>query len=800
MTKSGKTVWMRALSAVAAALSGCVTASDGVEHYQLSTDLADMRNVNVEAVKGVVTLAETGERFFFEDFTDPSHWEMPKIYHDYIRVTVGADQPNGGKCLEAVGLRTNSLDTAWCVHSKTFPLPDSAPQFVFRAEVSSTEEHLKLDCRQGWSSAVAWFDAAGRQIDLTPLSYSMPGGGGFSVQRSFGNIPKGAKSFKVSLGFDSPNLFGGDTVRFRNLELGFVRDRKRYEHRGAVVSYPRAAGPVSWEADVPAGTAVRLQYASAETAEGLRRPRFRGPDGTAKTFFDRPFAPTGRFIRYRVVLESDGRATPVLRGVTVGDKVDRLFLGRPDRLAPYARIVNATAPIPVGTKFRPEIKVTDDNLVDWPSVKIAIDGEEATAQFARAGDILRYTGPDRDWTPGLHHVVVDVRDWSGNAHKAQKRFYIGTEPATTPRATLRDDGVLLVGGKPTFPIGMYGLKKCAANGGDLDRALKDLKAAGFNAVQTYQARERAELLKAAADNGMYMFTKPRMPDDWLFADSREQPAIIAWYLGDDTSEHCTPMELKDRMDAMKAADGTRLTCQADGNGAGPKASGFYDYAPATDVFLMEIYPIRGNDADRHAAALVAKNTKRAKSDAAAHGWRNSLWPILQYFQGWTNWKRYPTPEELMSTTFAALAQDVQGITWYTYEGGPSKSNPRVFNCGCVSTPERWAVMSAVSKRVAELAPVFLERTPADQPKLTVVSGPEKDYYGNDSIQVLLKRHGGATYLISVNTAAEPVTAKLTFAAGAAKGEVLWENRTVELSGGALTDTFAPNGVHVYRFR
>lgn len=790
---------MRGLAILAALLAGCVTATDEVEHYQFSTDLAETRNVTIEAVKGTVTLAETGERFFFEDFSDPSRWERPKIYHDYIRVTVGAALPNGGTCLEAVGLPTNATDTAWCVHSKTFPLTDSARRFAFRTEVSATKEHLKFDHRQGWGSSIVWFGADGRQIDQTPLSYSIPGGGAFSVQRSFGEIPDGAKSFKVVLGFDGPDLYGGDTVRFRNFELGLVREeRKQYERRGAIVSYPRAAGRVSWEADVPSGTAVRFQYAAAETAEGLRRPRFVGPDGTAKTFFDRPFSPTGRFIRYRVLLESDGQATPVLRSVTVGSKVDRLFLGRPDRLAPYARIVNATEPIPVGTKFRPEIKVTDDNLVDWPAVKVTIDGEEVTDRFVREGDSLRYAGPDRDWRLGLHHVVVDVRDWNGNAHRAQKRFYIGGKPVTTPKATLRDDGVLLIGGEPTFPIGLYGLKRCEANGNDYDRAMKDLKTAGFNAVQSYQAKDRAAFLKAAADNGMYVFTKPRMPEEGVFADSREHPEIIAWYLGDDTSEHCTPMELKDRMDAMKAADGTRLTCQADGNGAGPKASGFYDYAPGTDVFLMEIYPIRGNDMDRHAAALVAKNTKRAKSDAAAHGWRNSLWPLLQYFQGWTNWKRFPTPEELMSTTFAALAQDVQGVAWYTYEGGIGKDG-KTMNYGCVSTPERWKVMSAVSKRVAELAPVFLERTPADQPKVEIVSGPDRDYYGQDSIQVLLKRHAGATYVIAVNTAPEPVTAKLSFKAPA-KGEVLWEGRQVEMSGETLTDAFATNGVHVYCFR
>lgn len=65
-------------------------------------------------------------------------------------------------------------------------------------------------------------------------------------------------------------------------------------------------------------------------------------------------------------------------------------------------------------------------------------------------------------------------------------------------------------------------------------------------------------------------------------------------------------------------------------------------------------------------------------------------------------------------SFAAIIHGAHGITWYTYFGGPKKSGPG-FNYGAVSTPERKATMFELSRRIAELSPVLLERTPVNQP-------------------------------------------------------------------------------------
>ena len=80
---------------------------------------------------------------------------------------------------------------------------------------------------------------------------------------------------------------------------------------------------------------------------------------------------------------------------------------------------------------------------------------------------------------------------------------------------------------------------------------------------------------------------------------------------------------------------------------------------------------------------------------------------------------------------------------------------------------------------------------------TVLAGPKADPLGAPSVTCLLKRHAGKGYLLAVNAAAEPVSAKLSVP-GAPTVEVLYENRSCNVEDGCITDDFAPFAVHIYR--
>ena len=73
---------------------------------------------------------------------------------------------------------------------------------------------------------------------------------------------------------------------------------------------------------MPKGTAVKFQIAESDDPCTAFSAKFVGPDGTPNSFFTAPFVPKKRYFRYRAVLESDGKATPALEGVTVGSRTD----------------------------------------------------------------------------------------------------------------------------------------------------------------------------------------------------------------------------------------------------------------------------------------------------------------------------------------------------------------------------------------------------------------------------------------------------------------------------------------------
>ncbi|MBQ2628646.1 MAG: hypothetical protein IJG13_03110 [Kiritimatiellae bacterium] len=484
----------------------------------------------------------------------------------------------------------------------------------------------------------------------------------------------------------------------------------------------------------------------------------------------------------------------------------RCLRSSPDVRPPRVRVAD---PGPTADVWRPlRLVVQDPSGVDWFSIAIAVDGTECTRLFRREGDAMILERPSAPWTSGVHKISVSVSDRCGNAVDAAKSFVIGNAP-NAKGTSLRDDGVLLVGGQPFFPIGIYGVGKQAFNAYDLDRAVSDLKAAGFNTVQSYIFGRDPEFLEAVGRHGMKMWTDARKPDDDFVERIRFNPDVIAWYLGDDTFDNTTPEQLHDRDDYMKAFDPSRLTCQADPVWSYSTVDRYCHYAAATDVFLPEIYPVRGKseDEDRACVAFVIRDMRRIAADNRAFGGKraHATWPIIQEFCGWSSWKRMPREDEFYGMCFAALVHGAKGITLYTYGGGLGAGvevpGTPVKNIGVTLSENIWRATTNVSRRISSLAPVLLERDGPQPPPPEIMSGPQRDALDEGpSVTMLEKLHGGWTYILAVNAADAQVKAR--FSVGAAGPvEVLWERRSpASAGGGAFEDVFAPLDVHVYRFR
>lgn len=506
--------------------------SSEIRHYPL-VDLAERENTEISEIG--ISCAVRGEPMYFDALDDVSHWTCPEDYGNgkHLHIAFGEKAPDGRPCLAVTGVVTSRCDTAWCAVGRRKMFTRWTDRFLWTMDVEAPVEVPNFAAHgKKWRTSVHWYDAAGKELPQSLVIYSASTGG-FRRVRGQGKIPAGAVAFAPHIGFDTPDIGPGEVYRFRNLEISQLPEKPLRERFARVTSYPRVGGRVSWMGRTPLGTSIRFQYAGAETPEALRGAEFRGPDGTDKTFFDAPFEAKEPFIRYRAFLHSANTETPVLECVAVGSRVDGAWADRPDLLPPTVRIVSPS-PTRDG-HMKPALTVDDPSTVAWNSLVVSIDGRDETARFTRDGNLLAYTGREDAWTEGLHNIQVSVSDWCGNSHIAHKTFFVGDAPHT-PRMEVRDDGVTLVGGKPFFPIGIYGFKECEANGNNLERGVLELKDAGFNIVHTYTRSVRAQLLATCEKHGMMTFRGPRWPDKTALK-IRHSPAVLAWYLGDDTSAH-----------------------------------------------------------------------------------------------------------------------------------------------------------------------------------------------------------------------------------------------------------------------
>ncbi len=128
-------------------------------------------------------------------------------------------------------------------------------------------------------------------------------------------------------GFDSRRFLRIPTVGVHydmGVDLGHVADRRlQWEY----VSSPHDAGNARgkrliWEAETPAGTALRFQVRAAASREALERAGWFGPRGV-DSHFDRsgttiPAEVSGRWVQYRAIFDTrNGAASPILTAVQI---------------------------------------------------------------------------------------------------------------------------------------------------------------------------------------------------------------------------------------------------------------------------------------------------------------------------------------------------------------------------------------------------------------------------------------------------------------------------------------------------
>ncbi len=758
----------------------------------------------VEIRNGAVVLAEEGTTILEDNFTKASDvWQKVNNHGNFIKLDY---TPEG---VMLTNRMKKQCDTAWGLVSRVLPLPTGSDSYTLVLKLRSTVKTQRASGNGSFANAIVWLNANGDPITDkgTRFQYDSRSEVMHSVTYR-GIIPKTAVSCVVHLGFDKPNINQGEYLLLGGIKFScWKKGEGKPASSGYYISEPLFGGHgnLSWTEEMPTGCTATLQVAQLP-AQG--QPVFCGPDGTPGTKYLKPgplpaFAGTAEQILIRAELTGDGHSSPELKNIRVREKVLKISLSGKAQDVNLISVTQISASPEQDLTAPLRFRVDADSTPDWKTMQIVLDRKNVTSGITRTGNEISIAPAGGSFSEGLHEYTVFLTDRGGVKRKFNKAFYRGKlEIPMGNSVSLRDDGIVLIGGKPFFPIGIYAVCEREFNGNNIDKAFNDLKAAGFNFAHTYTSINDAfgdRFFRAAEKYGFKIFVSPCGKLSNIVKWSKS-PALLSWYIGDDTADHHTPEGLTDMDRNIKAINPYCLTCQADDIAGGR----YLAFINSTDAFLPEIYPIQKNTARdaQNCVAHVVLSMKTFHRDLKLTNQRRSkegkppvvktCWALVQHFKGW-GWERFPTEKELRAMSYAAIAAGAHGITWYTY-GGFQNPEKKTANYGITSSPEVWKEITTLTGELNRLQDVFTERS-VPCPDFRILSGPHSDPLGNASITRIAKNHQGKTYVLAVNSRLAEI--KTVFDPGKKRDITDWFSGERLPSGPDGTPiTFEPFGVKI----
>jgi hypothetical protein len=221
------------------------------------------------------------------------------------------------------------------------------------------------------------------------------------------------------------------------------------------------------------------------------------------------------------------------------------------------------------------------------------------------------------------------------------------------------------------------------------------------------------------------------------------------------------------------------------------------YDPYYDIGGMDIYPI-GYPPGTH-SVLPNKNISMVGDHAdivrAYTGGTKPFWMTLQI--AWSGvikpgkTLRFPTFPEERYMSYQSIIHGTRGLVYF---GGniPESLNDRDRPLGW-----NWTFYERVLK------PVLDELNPSGPlyPALIAADSKLPVRVGGEGVEFCVREAAGQLFVIAAKREGATIQAKFTgLPGGIAGGAVLFEEpRKITAAGGAFTDWFGPNEVHVYRF-
>jgi hypothetical protein len=440
---------------------------------------------------------------------------------------------------------------------------------------------------------------------------------------------------------------------------------------------------------------------------------------------------------------------------------------------------------------RPELSFRIEPQVDAQTqLAVTIDGVPAEILGNKAGEI-RFR-PTADLAPGAHSVKLTATA-QGQAPLVAEGAFSNKQPAN--KVTFREDRVMLIDGKPFYPIGTY------RDPSDRTDDFTGIRQAGFNITHSYDfehdgatiAKARAYLDAAQAAGVKVFMGIPRerfFARDWnavqqWVAALMDHPALLVWYLMDEPELgqwKLTPSLLRQLKDTVKAVDPFHPTavvyCK-------PHDGQYWAAADPEDIAWHDPYPIGGSEK----LTMVEEDARIQRS---AIGDKKPMWTVVQGHDV-SYWKdpkgtikkkgmpTRPTRDETRFFVFQALAAGTDGLIWYWA--------PKNLWSMVNDSPTVWSGIVETAHLVKRLEPWLLAPKQAADSALKVT----------EPFRIWTREVDGKRLLALVNTGKKSEAIDLDLSAFKPKVVTNFETgAAITLNSGRLKTEFAPMQVLIYQ--
>jgi hypothetical protein len=339
-----------------------------------------------------------------------------------------------------------------------------------------------------------------------------------------------------------------------------------------------------------------------------------------------------------------------------------------------------------------------------------------------------------------------------------------------------------------FPIGVW--FESAVSQGDVASD----KAAGLNTYVELTANSDADLVRA---NGMFA-----IPSLALTGHGSES---VGWMLDDEVDMRFGPGRGYEVMaeHVARTPDDGRFRYSNYGKGVmlwetDAEAQRFvnsYTDVVSNDIYYYtdpnicsELQNFHGVPADRcRRAANYGFTMDRMRALDGMDGRRQPIWAFVENGHPFSeDWAPTITGPQLTGAVVSSLIHEARGIIYFNHNfGGPCPTQHVLReSCGAAIRP----YVTEVNRQITALAPVLNTQS--------------YQYSFNPALDTMLKHHDGAYYVFAMqNRDHTSGSYAFTLPAGmpGTSVEVMFENRTLPISGGTFHDSFAAeHSYHIYK--